>query len=107
VLCKLDIKNLENGSFMFRIEKLSSCEVVIQWQSEYFLRNFFKWDPFRDNGFRDIVDRYEFILTALMYYNEKGIKTVSCDMLSWEDIDIVKAISKSESILDELIDTCL
>lgn len=98
---------LENGSFIFRIEKSSSCEIVIQWQSEYFLRNFFKWDSFKDNGFGDLVDRYEFILTSLMYYNERGIKTVSCDMLYWEDIDIVKAISISESILDELIDTCL
>jgi hypothetical protein len=106
MFCKLDIKTIEDGSFIFRTEQSSANENVVQWQTEHGLRSTFEWESFRDNGFGDIVDRYEFILTTLMYYNERGVKSVSCDMLSWEDVGIVKAISSAEDVLDNLIETC-
>ena len=106
MFCKLDIKTVDDGSFIFRSEQSSINQNVVQWQTEHSLRKDFEWESFRDSGFGDIVDRHEFILTTLMYYNERGIKTVSFDMLSWKDVEIVKAISRAEGILDDLIDTC-
>lgn len=103
---KLNISVLDDSSFIFRTEKVLVDESVVQWKTECSLRKDFGWETFSDNGFGDLVDRHEFILTTLMYYNERGVKSVSFDMMSWEDVDIVEAITSAEGVLDDLIDTC-
>lgn len=105
MFCKLDISVLEDSSFIFRSEKSLVNESVVQWQTEYSLRKDFGWENFSDSGFGNLIDRHEFILTTLMYYNERGVKSVSFDMMSWEDVDIVEAITSTESVLDDLIDS--